>query len=272
MNDQSFLPRLSDSTEDDPLVREVLRAAKGETMDPIHVSRALATFEAARRTSTEGAEIARRGSPSGRRWSLPAQLGASFAVVCALGVGLAVRGALTDGRIRVSTPASEDSSDTAPARPSTDVTTTAPTRVEDLPPAPTSTSGTSIAGTAAEAGTAKALPARVPASSQSPASSARAPSSTGPSATTFHDELALVESARSALARGDVERCLELLDRHDERFPGGVFSAEIVVMRIEALVARGDRRRAQSLGEAFLAKSPDSAYASRIRSVLSISP
>ena len=39
-------------------------------------------------------------------------------------------------------------------------------------------------------------------------------------------------------------------------------------MRIEALIARGDTARARSLGEAFLAESPNSPYANRIRTLL----
>ena len=43
---------------------------------------------------------------------------------------------------------------------------------------------------------------------------------------------------------------------------------EAAVMKIEATHANGDRAGARTLARAFLAKSPESPYAARIRSLL----
>lgn len=91
-------------------------------------------------------------------------------------------------------------------------------------------------------------------------------------AAAFDEELALVESARTSLANGSPAACLAKLDDYEHRVHGGVFEREVAVIRIEALLAQGESERARSLGEAFLAKSPESPYANRIRSVLARIP
>ena len=145
-----------------------------------------------------------------------------------------------------------------------------------------------------ESGSAPAAPPKAPEALNAPAVTAPAPAEPAPSEATsirvddlpaatppppkpatraaksvsFDDELALVESARTALAKGDASGCLTRLDDYEHRIQKGTFEREVAVMRIEALIARGDTARARSLGEAFLAQSPDSPYANRIRSLL----
>jgi outer membrane protein assembly factor BamD (BamD/ComL family) len=84
----------------------------------------------------------------------------------------------------------------------------------------------------------------------------------------FHEELTLMESARTALAQDDAAVCIRALDRYERKFPHGMFAEEAPVMRLEALVARGDEEQARSLGTSLLAKNPDGPHASRIRSLL----
>lgn len=81
-------------------------------------------------------------------------------------------------------------------------------------------------------------------------------------------ELELITRAREALTKGDTRECLATIALHDAEFPDGQFTPEAAVMRIEATQVSGDRARARSLARAFLAKSPDSPYAARIRSLL----
>jgi hypothetical protein len=82
------------------------------------------------------------------------------------------------------------------------------------------------------------------------------------------DEVAALDVAREALAAGDAGRTLRALDQHDQRFPGGMLGPEAMVLRIEALILRGDRASAARLGEAFLAAHPRSPHASRLRSLI----
>ncbi len=87
-----------------------------------------------------------------------------------------------------------------------------------------------------------------------------------PAATSLMEEVAALDAAREALAAGDAPRALRALDDHDRRFAGGALGPETTVLRIDALVLRGDRATAARLGEAFLAAHPHSLYASRVRS------
>ncbi len=81
-------------------------------------------------------------------------------------------------------------------------------------------------------------------------------------------ELSAIESARSALARRDYSRALRLLDEHKKRFPKARLMAEATVLRIEALVASGEKQAATRIGKAFLARDPNGPYARRVRSLL----
>ncbi len=86
---------------------------------------------------------------------------------------------------------------------------------------------------------------------------------------TIDDELAALDSARSALAAGAHARALAMLDQHDTAFPRGVLRPEAAVLRIEVHLAAGDFARAAERAEEFLAANPRSALAARVRSLLS---
>lgn len=81
-------------------------------------------------------------------------------------------------------------------------------------------------------------------------------------------EIELIAKAREALTKGDSAACLETLATHDREFPRGKFMPEARVMRIDATMASGNRRAARDLARAFLADTPDSPYATRLRSLL----
>jgi hypothetical protein len=161
-------------------------------------------------------------------------------------------------------------SPTASLAPHSDVTdSVAIVRVEDLRPAVTMpAAGTDHAPPADHPRPANHAPTAHPRASKiaaSPTTASASPTATG---TSFDEELALVEVARAHLGGGDAVACLRSLDDYERRFQHGLFGPEVLVMRIEALVALGDRGRARELGEAFLAKDPASPHAGRVRSIL----
>lgn len=89
-----------------------------------------------------------------------------------------------------------------------------------------------------------------------------------PSASALAEEVQLLDRARAALEGGDAASAIEALERRDQRFGGGALGPEARVIRIEALLARGDRARAAAEARSFLASHPDSPLASRVRSLL----
>jgi hypothetical protein len=82
------------------------------------------------------------------------------------------------------------------------------------------------------------------------------------------DEIAALDEARSALRNHQPANALSALDGYANRFPHGVLAPEATVVRVEALLAGGDRVQAARLGRAFLAAHPDSPLAVRVRSML----
>ncbi|AKU98744.1 hypothetical protein AKJ09_05408 [Labilithrix luteola] len=89
------------------------------------------------------------------------------------------------------------------------------------------------------------------------------------SADPFLEELALVEKARGALAKGHGRECLEATVGYEKRFAkAGLFREEVAVMHVEALALSGDRATARTLGQRLLADHPNTPYADRIRRVL----
>jgi hypothetical protein len=100
--------------------------------------------------------------------------------------------------------------------------------------------------------------------------SATSPTSAPPAADgrSLPTELALIESAHNALARGDTGQALRSLDAYDLRFPGGVLEQEASVLRVRALLLAGDRAGAAALAERFLAEHPASPYAGLVKKML----
>jgi hypothetical protein len=88
----------------------------------------------------------------------------------------------------------------------------------------------------------------------------------------FPAELETLDEARAAIASSQPARALSILDRYVARFPRGSMGPEASVLRIEALVAAGDRAAAQRAADAFLRGDPTSPYAARIHSLLGSNP
>lgn len=104
------------------------------------------------------------------------------------------------------------------------------------------------------------------ASARSPAAPAPSPR-VAPSAT-LNEQLAALDHARATLDEGDAIRAVALVSDYEARYRDGAFLQEADVLRIEALVKRGDHAGAQRAGARFLAAYPRSPHAVRVRSLL----
>jgi len=78
-------------------------------------------------------------------------------------------------------------------------------------------------------------------------------------------EVVALDRARQALDRGDATAALRALDDYQRRFPLGTMRPEATVVRIEALVRKGDAAGARRVADGFLATHPQSPHAQRIR-------
>lgn len=243
MTDPIFPPRLTESSSDDA-VRGLLQAGRRDAAEPDQARDALATYLQARSAPGEGPS-----SGHGVTWRLPLKL---------LGTAI-LAGSISLGW---TTSRSTDGASSAPRAP----IATGNTPVERAP---------SPLVLPAEPPTMQVadLPSAAPRTNQSAAAPRTSPvasttATTPAAAKSLRDELALVEAARSALAKSEPGECLHTLDVHDHRYGDGILADEVAAMRIEALIARGERERALVLGNAFLAAKPASPYALRIQSLL----
>lgn len=82
-------------------------------------------------------------------------------------------------------------------------------------------------------------------------------------------ELQVLKQAHEALARGNPNGALAALDDYHARFPQGALGAEETVIRVRALLARGDRARATAIAHQFSAAHPESLYARRVELLVS---
>jgi hypothetical protein len=109
--------------------------------------------------------------------------------------------------------------------------------------------------------------AAAPASAAPAANSPRAPERRAP---TLASELALLDTARRALRRGDPAAALALLDRHAREFASAQLADEAAVIRVEALASQGNRAGAHAAARRFLEAHPGSPHADRIESAAGI--
>jgi hypothetical protein len=83
-------------------------------------------------------------------------------------------------------------------------------------------------------------------------------------------EVTFLDGARRAIGDGDPPTALSILDDYMRHFPHGILAPEASVLRIEALVAAGDRSAALLAAQSFLQANPTSPYAQRIESLVGI--
>jgi len=127
-------------------------------------------------------------------------------------------------------------------------------------PAPPAPPSAAIPGAAA-AEPPRAVPRALPMTPASTATASTAPESP------LARELRSLDEARSTLADGDPSGALAALDRHDRAFATGPLRTEANILRVEALLARGDRAAARKLARALLARDPASPHARRLRTI-----
>lgn len=82
------------------------------------------------------------------------------------------------------------------------------------------------------------------------------------------EEVALVDRARGALARGDAAAALKALDEYDLRFSPRKFAPEALYLRMESLLRLGRSDEARSVAQSLVNAYPTSPHAARARQVL----
>ncbi|MES1174488.1 MAG: hypothetical protein ABUL62_09165 [Myxococcales bacterium] len=83
-------------------------------------------------------------------------------------------------------------------------------------------------------------------------------------------ELALLDSARQALAAGNSARALRALNDYDVRFEHPNLAPEALYLRLEALTLQGDKAGTQAVARRLLRSYPNGPHAARARSVLGL--
>ena len=66
------------------------------------------------------------------------------------------------------------------------------------------------------------------------------------------NQIALVDSARSALSAGKAERALSAVSDYQSQYPNGAFRPEVAAVKIEALVKMGRTAEARAAAERFV--------------------
>lgn len=131
-------------------------------------------------------------------------------------------------------------------------------------------SSTAVANTARPApkrAESRAERASAPASSGAPVSSSASSAPHVAVAPRFTDEVRMLGDVRSALAAHDPARGLVVLDTFATLYPTSELTAEAEVLRIDAVLARGDRALAGELATTFLAARPKSPYRQHVEGV-----
>lgn len=106
----------------------------------------------------------------------------------------------------------------------------------------------------------------VPTTRERPLSPPRGSSSAG--STGIQEQIALIDRARGAVAARQPAAAMAALDEYQRRFPRGVLGQEATLLRIETLLARGDRAGAARLGRQFLERYPRSPMAARVKTLI----
>ena len=91
-----------------------------------------------------------------------------------------------------------------------------------------------------------------------------------PAQSSLAEELRLLDRARSALQQGQPGVALAALNRRDRAHPQGALGPEATVLRVQALLALGDRPAARRVADRWLRRHPRGAHSRRIRSLLNL--
>ncbi len=234
---RDLLAREGDAYSEDTSARDAI-------LRRIHTAVMLAPLATGAALAATSAKAAGAGAAAGAAATAKANValglgwkGAALITVVAFGGGIAVG----EGHRRWSEPAvmapppAQRSEITAPSAPAT--TAMAPAIAVSNLPVPTP-----------------------PETSSSPAYRPTAPS--GISDT--NEERALVERARTALARGLASDALAATDQHTKRFPRGRLAEEREALAVQALALSGDKKAAEARAGRFRRSFPNSIFASAV--------
>lgn len=92
------------------------------------------------------------------------------------------------------------------------------------------------------------------------------PDSPAPWRPSLFEEQRIVESARAAVARGDIRSAFALLDNYDQTYATKQFGPEALALRVEALRGSGQLGRARSLAAEFAQRYPHHPLLQRVQS------
>jgi hypothetical protein len=105
----------------------------------------------------------------------------------------------------------------------------------------------------------------VPSAGNVPAGTAPAEGAKPPLARQYALELAVLEPARSAVARGDYAGALAAVTQHQREFPSGLLAEERSALRVRALWGMGRIAEADAAAAAFRQRYPRSALLAWMR-------
>lgn len=267
-------PRPLIENEADAFERELLRAASADAPSPGARARTLAALgiggtiaasaaaanaatavgeaSAALGTSAVAAGSTAASSAAAGGAATTASAGGTLLIAKWVGVGV-FAGAVTAGTTAALTaPGASDTTGAAATTASFDPAPRAvvPPRVRPAPPAATATI----------------------APDESVKAKGAKPSGSAPPLPDVAAEVRSLGKARDALERGLPHAALAALAAHEREFSGGVLAPEVELMRIDALVAAGQRERAEAAARAFIARNPKSPHAARVRTLLGAPP
>jgi hypothetical protein len=103
-----------------------------------------------------------------------------------------------------------------------------------------------------------------------PAPRALAPTQRSRTVTTardLRDQVAFIDSARTAMSTGGSRRALEILRRYLDRYQTGSFRPEAIALEVEALMKLGREAEARALAARFVAEHRGSLLARRVADV-----
>jgi TolA-binding protein len=226
-------------------------AARGRVLAAIGVGAGVATAAAAKVGAAAGSSIAPKAAATVG--------GLAVAKWAALAIGVLAVGGATVGYVRHSAQVREQRATTVALAPSA------------LPAPPTV--DRAVAQADAPDGNAVSPSVRSPLAPPVPVEATRVLSSprtrTAPRAPSgLGEQVSALDSARRELAAGDAPSAVRQLDDYEARFPNGALVEEAEVLRVQALLAEGDRAGASRAGDRFLSAHPDSPHAARIRALL----
>jgi hypothetical protein len=233
--------RLMDEAGGDDLELSLLQLARSEGPSTDGRRKILAGIAAASAASLTSQQAQAATSTAGKGLTA-AKWGVLAVAAVAIPAAILLRGGddasvLKPAPSALKAPATEVKATPLPAAPvAAEAEAPAPLALEDLP----------------------TLPSVVPATGSAPSKQAQG---------SLADEVAQLQKAKLALKGGSPAQALAELGTYAQRFPRPMLGAEATVLRIEALSQTGDKGRAKSLAEGFLAKNPNSPYAARLRTL-----